>query len=80
MLRWWRMRRRPSSSVSLVRRTPRPTPGQRDAAQALRRAERAREEARRRRPEVTECVSELRQARTTNHFAERFRATMEGGA
>lgn len=79
MLRWWRTRRR-ASRVSLVRSTPRPTPGQRDATRALRRAERARDEAKSRRSEVTECVTELRQARTTNHFAERFRMTMEGGA
>lgn len=79
MLRWWRTHRR-DSRVSLVRSTPRVTPGQRDAARALRRAERARDEARRRRTEVAECASELRQARTTNHFAERFRASMEGGA
>ncbi len=81
MRRWWRARRRPGSShVSLERKTPKPSRGQRDAARALRRAECARDEARNRRAEVTETAARLREARRENHFAERFRMTLEGGA
>jgi hypothetical protein len=79
MRRWLRMWRR-SGRVSLVRRTPKPTPGQRDAARAVHRAECAREESRGRRPEVDQVAAALRRHRTENHFAERFRLTMEGGA
>jgi hypothetical protein len=78
-MRRWLLRWRRSGRVSLVRRTPRPTPGQRDAARALHRAECARDESRDRRPEVDTAAARLRHHRTENHFAERFRLTMEGG-
>ncbi|WP_420492873.1 DUF7620 family protein [Kitasatospora camelliae] len=77
--RWMRRllcRRR--SGVSLVRRTSRPTPGQRDATQALYRATCARDEAQRQTREVEATAARLRAVREANHFAELFRSSMEG--
>lgn len=71
---WLRRGRR----VSLQRETPRPTPGQRDASQALHRAECARDLAMERAPQVTEAAARLREARTRNHFAEMFQHALEG--
>lgn len=64
--------------MSLTRETPRPTPGQRDASQALYRAECAVELAESRAPQVAEAVARLREARAVNHFAEMFRHALEG--
>lgn len=81
MRRWWkRCRPETSSRVSLQRKTPKPSPGRRDAARALHRAECARDEALSRRAEVEETAARLREVRRENHFAERFRMTLEGGA
>jgi len=44
------------------------------------RAKAARIEAEERRPEVDEATSKLRELRRRNHFAEMFRAAIEGGA
>lgn len=71
------LRRR--SRVSLVRRAPRSTPGQRAAVAALHRAEQARDEALARADEVAETAERLRECRAENHFAERFRTALEGG-
>lgn len=71
------LRRR--SRVSLVRQHPRPTPGQREAVEALRRAEQACEEGRARAEEVAETAERLRECRRENHFAERIRLSLEGG-
>jgi hypothetical protein len=71
--------RRRSSRVSLVRQHPRPTAGQREAVEALRRAEQARDEALARSVEVAETAASLRECRRENHFAERIRLSLEGG-
>lgn len=71
------LRRR--SRVSLVRQHPRPTPGQREAVEALRRTEQACEEGRARAVEVAETVASLRECRQENHFAERIAAALDGG-
>jgi hypothetical protein len=63
----------------LVRRG-KETPGQRAAEGALERAKCARQEAEERQPYVDAAVSRLRTARAENHFAERIRAALEGGA
>ncbi|MEW1754184.1 DUF7620 family protein [Streptomyces angustmyceticus] len=46
----------------------------------MERAKAARIEAEERRPEVDEATSKLRELRRRNHFAEMFRAAIEGGA
>lgn len=69
---------RRGNRVSLSRRTPRPTPGQRDASRALYQAECARDEARQIGPEVQAAADRLRHLREHNHFAEMFRHAMEG--
>ena len=76
--RWLRKLKRPA--VSLERQTPRPTPGQREAAQALQRAECARDLAAARACEVAEEAERLRQLRNRNHFAEAIRLSMGGHA
>ncbi|THA29167.1 hypothetical protein E6R18_24975 [Streptomyces sp. A1277] len=63
LLKWWR---RPSAD------------GQKSAESALRRAQQALQEAEERQPAVTEAAGRLRQFRDENHFAARFRATIEG--
>jgi len=68
----------------LLRRRPKPaperpeTPGQRDADRALTRAEKARREVLGRRPAVSEVAGRLARERQINHFAEMFRAALEG--
>ncbi|WP_228974930.1 hypothetical protein [Streptomyces sp. DH12] len=57
-----------------------PTPGQRAAEGALGRAEAALEEAEARRPLVEAVAAHLRAQRSANHFAERIKAALEGGA
>ena len=57
-----------------------PTPGQRAAEDALDRAEAALEAAEARRPLVETVAAHLRAARAENHFAERIRDALEGGA
>lgn len=52
--------------------------GQEAAESALRRAEADRKEAEERQPAVTEVVGALREFRQENHFAAKFRATIEG--
>lgn len=70
--------------MRLLRRRPKPqpgrpeTPGQRDADKALTRARNARREAESRRPAVAEITSRLARQRESNHFAEMFRAALEG--
>lgn len=70
--------------MRLLRRRPKPeperpeTPGQRDADKALTRARRARREVESHRPAVTEITSRLAHQRESNHFAEMFRAALEG--
>ncbi len=63
----------------LVRRGE-PTPGQRAAEGALDRAREARQAAEARRPAVRAAVERLRAERQENHFAERIRHALEGGA
>lgn len=70
MIRWTKLRCR--------KRRGRPTPGQRAAQHAVERAKAARVEAEGRRPEVDEATSKLRRIRERNHFAEMFRAAIEG--
>ncbi|MFJ2279209.1 hypothetical protein ACIOEZ_34235 [Streptomyces sp. NPDC087866] len=59
-------------------RWPSAPDGQEAAESALRRAKAARKEAEERHPAVTEVVGALREFRQENHFAARFRATIEG--
>ncbi|MFH9236019.1 hypothetical protein [Streptomyces globisporus] len=59
-------------------RWPSATDGQEAAESALRRAKAARKEAEERQPAVTEAAGALRAARQENHFAARFRASIEG--
>lgn len=66
-MKWFRRLRWPSAPD-----------GQEAAESALRRAEAARKEAEERRPAVSEVVGALREFRQENHFAARFRATIEG--
>jgi Tfp pilus assembly protein PilX len=63
----------------LVRRGE-PTPGQRAADGALERAQSALREAEERRPLVEAAARRLRLERAENHFADRIRAALEGGA
>ncbi|MEU4256252.1 hypothetical protein AB0F84_08730 [Streptomyces fradiae] len=63
----------------LVRRGE-PTPGQRAAEGALDRAREARQAAEARRPLVEAVAERLRATRAENHFAERIKAALEGGA
>lgn len=64
----------------LLRRRRGETPGQADARAALARAEAARDEVASRGAEVAEVAAELREWRERNHFAERFREALGGGA
>ncbi len=66
-MRWLRWRR---ASVS--------SDGQRAAESALRRTQLARQEAEERQSEVAEAAGALREFRQENHFAARFRASLEG--
>ncbi|PVC80596.1 hypothetical protein DBP19_36270 [Streptomyces sp. CS090A] len=66
-MRWFKRLRWPSASD-----------GQEAAESALRRAEAARKEAEERHPAVSEAAGALRRARQENHFAARFRASIEG--
>lgn len=80
MLRWikeWRRRR--NGGVSLNRETPRATPGQRDASQALHRSECARRDLEDQQPEVEQAATRLRDLRATNGFAEMIRLSVQGG-
>lgn len=70
MLNWIRL---------MMRRRRLPTPGQWAARRAYDRAHADRREAERRRPEVDEAASVLREIRERNHFAEMFREAIEGG-
>lgn len=70
MIRWTRL--------LCIRKRGRPTPGQRAADRAVERAKEARREAEERRPEVDEAAGKLREIRERNHFAEMFRAAIEG--
>lgn len=71
----------------LLRRRPKPTPprpenatpGQQAANKALFRAQKARREAESHGPAVTEVARRLARERQQNHFAELFRAALEGG-
>lgn len=54
------------------------TPGQAAADRALHRAHIDRREAEDRGPEVTETADRLRSIREANHFADLFRASIEG--
>ena len=68
-LKKWLMRlRRPSTSPD----------GQKAAESALRRAQADRQDAEDRQPAVSEAAGALRQIRQENHFAARFRASIEG--
>lgn len=69
----------------LLHRRPKPTPrrtetpGQREAQSALIRSRDAREELEANRAHVDKYASRLARERERNHFAELFRASMEGG-
>lgn len=70
----------------LLRRRPKPaprqemeTPGLREAEKALTRAHEARQEGEDRRAAVAKVASRLARERERNHFAEMFRAALEGG-
>jgi hypothetical protein len=71
--------------VRLLRRRPKPapsrseTPGQRAAESALTRARAARQEVESHRPAVDKVAARLARERERNHFAEMFRAALEGG-
>ncbi len=68
----------------LLRRRPEPapqrpdTPGQREADSALCRAQQARREVEAHRQAVTRLAARLARERERNHFAEMFRAALEG--
>lgn len=72
MLRWIRACRRRRKGV--------PTSGQVAANDALYRAECDRAVSEQREPEVAQAAAVLRQELSENHFAERIRLTMLGGA
>ena len=74
---WWRRRNR--TSVSLVRETPRQSPGLRAASQALQQTRRERLQVERLGPQVAEAAASLRECRDRNHFAEAIRAALQGG-
>ena len=68
----------------LLRRRPEPaprpeSPGMREAESALDRARAARQEVERARPAVDKVAARLAREREQNHFAEMFRAALEGG-
>jgi len=69
----------------LLRRRPEPTPqrpdtpGQKAAEKALTRAQMARRDVEAQRPAVSQVASRLARERQRNHFAELFRASLEGG-
>jgi hypothetical protein len=71
--------------IRLLRRRPKPVPerpetrGQREADSALSRAQEARREAEASRPAVDRVAARLARERERNHFAEMFRAALEGG-
>jgi hypothetical protein len=54
--------------------------GQQAAEGALERARSARQEAEARRPLVDAMAARIRRERAENHFSERIRAALEGGA
>jgi hypothetical protein len=75
-------------SSRLLRRRPEPTPcsedlektaGQQEAEKALSRAKRARREVEAHRLAVAHVTARLARERQKNHFAELFRAALEGG-
>jgi flavin-binding protein dodecin len=75
-MRWIRrlLRRRPKTAP------PRPdTPGQKAAEKALSRSRDARQEIQSQWAEVTDRSARLASERERNHFAEMFRAALEGG-
>lgn len=78
MLRKLKAWLRRGNRVNLERETPRPSPGQRDASQALHRAECALDLGLERAPQVTEAAARLRAVRQRNHFAEMFQNALEG--
>ncbi|MFJ8923831.1 hypothetical protein ACIREK_30690 [Streptomyces sp. NPDC102415] len=63
-----------------LRRKRHTTPGQQAASHALQQAENHVRDAEERQPEVTLAAARLRTIRERNHFAELFRAAIEGGA
>lgn len=69
----------------LLHRRPEPapqrtdTPGQRAADSALARTQKARREVEASRPAVDRVAARLAREREHNHFAEIFRAALEGG-
>ncbi|MGV9891753.1 DUF7620 family protein [Streptomyces sp. NPDC003395] len=68
----------------LLRRRPEPaprqeSPGMREAESALDRAIAARQEVESTRPAVAKVAARLARERERNHFAEMFRAALEGG-
>lgn len=72
----------------LLRRRPEPAPspdttgkstGQREAESALSRAQEARRAVEAHRPAVSRIAARLAHERERNHFAELFRAALEGG-
>jgi hypothetical protein len=71
------LRRRPNTPDSSDK--PGKTPGQREAERALSRAEEARREVEAHRPAVSRLAQRLAREREQNHFAEMFRAALEGG-
>lgn len=72
------LRRRPEPTPKDTENPPK-TPGQREADRALSRTRDARREILANRPEVKRRSSNLRRERQENHFAELFRAVLEGG-
>jgi hypothetical protein len=74
MLGWPRRSSEPGSRP--VRLTK--TPGQEEATRALRHARHARRRSQRLQPEIQQIAESLRETRIVNHFAERFRAALEG--
>jgi hypothetical protein len=72
------LRRRPEPAPQDTENPPK-TPGQKEAERALSRTQDARQEILANRPEVTHRASRLKRERQENHFAELFRAALEGG-
>lgn len=70
----WMRRRRPQEPCASEC-----TQGQREAREALRRAEQGRRTAERRGAAVSEQAAALRGLREANHFAEMFRRSLQGG-
>jgi hypothetical protein len=78
-MRWRRLLRRRPEPTPHHSETACPTKGQKEAEMALKRAREARREIEAGRPVVQRIAAHLAREREANHFAELFRAALEGG-